>query len=844
MWLLETYPISEDGMKRSKPLLFILVALFLFLVLMVGCDENDKSYKNDPTQDDDDDDDAKDDDANDDDDSLDDDDYSPAPIELVDLFMGTGGVGYGAAQLHPGPQTPNGMVRPGPDTSKGPWFYMPEFQHYAGYWDRDTHIRGFSQNRMIGTGDSDYGNVRLMPLFGISNEAVKDVGYLAKIDKEMESAEVGLYKVGLADSGIFVEIAAADLSTMHRFTYPEKGGAPYLIIDVCASIRPGDVRGAEVEIDSVNNEISGGFLQQGEFSSDYGGIQIYFVLKSSLPFADFGTFDSDQISAQSLTASGDDIGAFVGFDPGFEQEVLITIALSFISVEQARANLEIEMEDLDFEGVVEKNRDMWRGKLGRVKIEGGTKKQQRLFYTALYRSYIMPTLFTEKGGWYMGFDGEIHKANGFTYYTDMSLWDTFRTLHPLITLIEPTLSRDFVISLLKMSKQGGYLPRWPQGNGYTSSMIGTHSDAVITEAYLKGITDFDVEAVYEKMYIHATEETPEAGRSGLEHYIDFGYCASDYTSGSVSKTLEYAFDDFCLSRLAEALGRQGEADMFANRAKNYTHLWDSVTQFMRGRDSAGAWAQPFLSWYPWANEYIQGNARHWSWFVPHDVPGLIALYENREDMVQNLDDFFEKSVTIEIDALPNLYYWHGNQHDLHAAFLFNEAGRPDLTQKWTRYILEKHYNITPEGLAGNEDGGTLMAWYVFSAMGLFPLNPCSTGYQLTSPLFDKVTLGLPGGDFIITTKNNSAENIYIQSAYLNGEPLLLPWLEHGDVASGGKLHFIMGPQPSSWGAIRGPGTHFGNGFINHNLLFSQKIFADHKLLYPMCPRKTATRRGS
>ena len=790
-----------DEIDAAKNLLIqIIVCLIVLCFFSISCDDGGENSG----EADDDDDVISDDDDDDDDDDDNSDDESLELIDMVDLFIGTGGVGYGAAQLHPGPQMPNGMVRPGPDTSNGAWFYIPEFQHYAGYWDRDTHVRGFSQNRMIGTGDSDYGNVRLMPVFGISDETVRDIGYLAKMDKDSESAEVGRYQVRLANSGIFIEIAAAKWSTLHRFTYPEKGEEPYLVIDVCGSIRPGDVSRAEARIDTTNDEISGSFLQQGEFSSDYGGIDVHFVLKYSEPLIDFGTFNSNGITPQGTTVLGNDIGVFVGFDTEFRREVMVKVGLSYINIEQARENLEAEMPDFDFERVVEENKNSWREKLGRIEIEGGTHKQRSIFYTALYRSYMMPTLFTEQGGYYIGFDDTNHKAEGFTYYTDMSLWDTFRTLHPLITLIDPVLSRDFMVSLIKMSEQGGVLPRWPQGNGYTGSMIGTHSDVVITEAYLKGITDFDVEAAYDGMYLHATQWVPEAGRSDLEHYIDFGYCNADNTDESVSRTLEYAFDDFCIARLAESLGYADDSVMFEDRAQNYIHLWDSATQFMRGRDTAGNWSQPFIPWYPWADEYTQGNARHWSWFVPHDVDGLIDLFESRTALVSKLEDFFINSANMTIDALPNLYYWHGNQHDLHAAYLFNEAGRPDLTQKWTRSILENHYDTSPEGLAGNEDGGTLMAWYVFSAIGLFPLNPCGTKYQLTSTPFDKVTLHLPEGDFVVTAENNSMENIYIQSAALNGEPLLTPWLDHADVASGGELHFVMGSKPSTWGMIQCP----------------------------------------
>ncbi len=787
-------------MKLSKCLV-IAFFLFLFTVsFLTSCGDDDDDSPGDDDDDNDNDNDNN--DNNDDDNNDDDDTQGPEPVDLVNMFMGTGGLGYGAAHLHPGPQMPNGMVRPGPDTSLGPFFYLPEFQHYSGYCARDTHIRGFSQNRMIGTGDSDLGNIRLMPILGISDDLVRDTGYLSPITPGSQFAQVGRYRVQLEKTDIIAEMTAARRATLYRFSYPVDAAAPYLVIDVCGSIRPGDATDAEVSLDLAAAEIVGSFWQQGEFSEDYGGMRIYFALRVSESFADYGTFDEDQISPQSLTAAGDDIGAYVGFDPAGRDSVLVKIGVSFLGIEEARGNLDAEIPDFDFADTLAQNRDAWRERLGQVEIAGGNETQRRLFYTSFYRSFIMPTLFTESGNQYLGFDDAAHIAEGFSYYTDMSLWDTFRTLHPLITLLDPALSRDFVISLVKMSQQGGYLPRWPMGKGYTNGMIATHADSVIAEAYGKGITDFDVQTAYEGMYLHATQDVPHAGRADLSNYLTLGYCTTDNTGGAASRTLEYAYDDFCISQLATALGHEENAAIFAERSRNFENIWDNQTQFMRGRDSAGNWYVPFWPLYPWVDEYVQGNAWHWLWFVPHDVPGLIDLFGSPQAMVDKLETLFENSANFSNDALPNLYYWHGNQPDLHAVYMFNEAGRPDLTQKWVRHILEKDYADAPNGLAGNEDGGTLVAWYVFSAIGLFPLNPCIPRYQIGSPLFDQTTLHLPGGDFVIIAENNSAQNVYIQSAFLNGQPLSTPWLEHTDLAAGGTLHLIMGPAPSAWGIVQ------------------------------------------
>ncbi|MDP8223892.1 MAG: GH92 family glycosyl hydrolase [Candidatus Lernaella stagnicola] len=791
-------------MSKTKFYWSIFVGLALLLALGCGVSDDDDDASASPIDDDET---ATDDDDNDtaldDDDDDDDDDTAPPPlpepIDLVDMFTGTGGVGYGAAQLHPGPQMPNGMVRPGPDTSIGTAYYLPAFHHYAGYWFEDSHIRGFSQNRMIGTGDSDYGNVRLMPVLGMDNDLVRDNGYLGLKIPGSETAGVGYYAVKVGPTNTSVELTSGRWSTLYRFTYDAGAETPYLVLDLGGSIRPHDVSDAALSIDVDEQEISGSFWQAGEFSDDYDGLGVFFVARFSEPFADYGAFDPAGRTPQSESAAGDDIGAYFGFALTGDEPLLVKIGLSYISVDQARANLEDEIPAFDFPALVANNRDAWRDLFGVVEVTGGTIKQQRLFHTFLYRSFIMPTLFTEQGGAYIGFDDGIHQAEGFTYYTDMSLWDTFRTLHPLITLLDPGLSRDFVVSLLKMAEQGGYLPRWPQGKGYTGSMIGTHSDSVIGEAYLKGITDFDVDFAYDAMVLHATEPTPHAGRSDLEHYLTIGYCTTDNTGHSVSRTLEYAYDDHCIAGLAAALGHEEDAETFAQRATNYETLWHAPSGYFRGRDSEGNWRRVLLAWYPWGEDYTQGSARHWRWFVPHDVPGLVALFGDAAVMVATLDEFFAESVRDPVDALPNPYYWHGNQHDLQAAFMFNDAGRPDLTQKWSRHVLEHEYFVGPDGIAGNEDGGTLAAWYVWAAIGLFPLSPCTPEYQIGSPVFDEIRLHLPGGEFIITAENNSPENIYIQSARLNGEPLNEPRLAHETIAGGGTLELVMGPEPSAWG---------------------------------------------
>lgn len=777
------------------------VILLPICLLMISCNGgNDGNSNEDGTTEksDDDNNTADDDDNNDNNDNDDNDSDTEDSIDLVNLFVGSGGVGYGAAHLHPGPQMPNGMTRPGPDTSNGPWFYLPEFHHYSGYWFGDSHIRGFSQNRMIGTGDSDYGNVRIMPVYDISNADINGDRYFIEKQAESEIAEVGRYEVTLANQ-IRIETTAGKWSTLYRIHYMNGKTIPHLLVDIGGSIRPGDVWDSEIEIDPAQNGLSGRLWQAGEFSDDYGGLAIYFVLSVSENFTDFGTFDENGLATQNTESSGPEAGAYFVFEGSTKSEIVVKIGLSHISIDQARQNLAAEIPQFDFDGMVQGNRQAWRERLSIVQVEGGTATQRSLFYTMLYRSFIMPTLFTEANGKYMGFDAQTHSAQGFEYYTDMSLWDTFRTLHPLVTLLDPALSRDFVVSLLKMAQQGGCLPRWPQGIGYTESMIGTHADSVISEAYIKGITDFDTGFALDQMELHANEWVPYANRDDLENYLDLGYCAADSAGESVSMTLEYAYDDFCIAKFAESLGMFDKADKYYERSGNYANLWHPQLQFFCGKKTTGQWAGLFAPRFPWLDTYTQGNAWHWLWFVPHDPEGLINLFGSADSMAEKLELFFELSSPFELDALPNPYYWHGNQHDLHSVFMFNSARRPDLTQYWSRHILETDYQNNPHGLSGNEDGGTLAAWYVFAALGIFPMNPCGGVYEIGSPIFDRATLQLPGGNVVITALNNGPENPYIQSATIDGQPLERTYLTHQELADGANIEFVLGATPSDWG---------------------------------------------
>lgn len=774
-----------------------LAFLLLFAVLLVGC-VFDEEGDDEPKQAADD----GDDDVETDDDLADDDDFEDADIlDEVNPFIGTAGMPiWGFGFMQPGPMRPNGLVKLGPDTGMG-WIYVFLF-HAGGYWYGDNTIRGFSHTHLPGTGIVDLGNILVMPVLGMSDERALQTGYRSRFSHGNEEASPGYYRVFLDRYGIDAQLTATMNAGYHRYTYPADGPSPYVVIDSSHSVAVEASWGGEIHVDAVDGEVYGYTDQHGGFSYSYGGMPIYFAARFSEPVTDFGTVKSGKRFAGVADQSGKDIAAYVGFAQG-TRVVDVTVGISLIGVDQARANLDAEIGDRDFFEVLAESRDIWRERLGAIEIEGGTAAQRRIFRTAMMHLDVLPTNLVETGGQYMGFDRSVHAADGFTYYSDLSLWDTFRTYHPLMQLIRPEINRDVALSAQAMYEQGGAYPMWAQGIGETEVMIGTHSDTVIADAYLKGNTDFDIETIYEGLREHATQPMPLAGRVGIEDWIDLGYIAADHQSQSVSRTQEYALNDYCLGRLADALGYAADRDLFLARSRNYRNLWDDETEYFRPRNSDGSFASPFKSGSALfnVNGYTEGNARHWLWFVLHDVPDLVALFGGPDAFVSRLEEFFVNGMRERTQLSVQPWYWHGNEPDMHAAYLFNFAGRPDLTQYWVRWIAENRYSTKPDGLDGNDDGGSLSAWYVFTALGFYPL-PCTDQYAIGSPLFPRAVVHTPDGDLEITAENASEENIYIQSVTLNGEPLDEPWFTHDRIANGGTLEFVMGDTSSFWGSER------------------------------------------
>jgi predicted alpha-1,2-mannosidase len=719
----------------------------------------------------------------------------------VNPFIGTGGISYLCGNNFPGAAVPFGMVRLSPDTVS--WLGNLA-SNSSGYYYSDPRILGFSHTRLVGTGATDGGNFLVIPCTA-KTAKTHFRGMNAEYSHKSERAFPGYYGVALPSQGITAELTATNRVGLHRYSFPENQ-APHIWMNVTSVLGKGTSKSAEVRILPGMREVEGTVRTFGTFSKRYGGLQTYFVARFNRPFQEFATRSGETETPGQAVAAGDDLGAHLVFDADTSSRVLeLRVAISYVSIANARENLELEAGNVTFDQILADAVAKWEEKLGRVQIQGGTDGQRTIFRTALYRAFQMPTNFQDVNAEYLGFDRQIHRAAGFNYYTDMSLWDTFRTVHPLYNLVARREQKDMIVSLVKMAEQGGYLPRWPSGGGYTGSMFGSPADMVITESYLKGIRDFDVESAYQFMRKTALAPVPAnspfSGRVGVEHYLKHEYCPTDLMKKSVASTIEYCYADQSIARLAEALGYQDDSILFQQHAQFYRNLWNPETQFFQGRDSKQKFQTDFnpnLLTYldiggKYTHAYVEGSARQWRWGLPSDGATLVSLFKSRDFFVQELEDFFTRSPT-GVGLPPNAFYWHGNQPDLHAAYLFNYAERPDLTQKWVRWILNTKYGDRENGLDGNDDGGTLSAWYVLSSLGLFPVAGTDR-YEISGPLWTRAEIQMQSGKLILLAENAAPDHPYIQRMWLNNRLLDRHWIQHAEIAQGGTLRFEMGPNP-------------------------------------------------
>ena len=709
--------------------------------------------------------------------------------QYVDPFIGTGGTPWTCGMLSPAATVPFGSVRLGPDTCFVGGAYIVK-TNTSGYYYEHGHIKGFSHSRLSGTGSEDYSNFRITPSVG--NNGAKIMPY----SHSMEEASAGYYAVYLPSVGCLAEMTAAVHTGVHRYSFFNSQDA-HLYIDASSAAGNRTSQNAYAKYDEESGVISGGCLLMGNFAGRFQGLPAYFAAVASKP-----------VISHEITDGGIDLN----FGPLNNGCVEIAVGISYVSEENALLNLKAETENLtlDFDGIRESAAAEWEDALSVIKIDSDDKEIKTNFYTALYHSMIMPTDFTDVNGEYLGFDKQVHVAEGYTYRTDMSLWDTCRTTHPLYTLIAQDIQIDCLKSLVEMSKAGtGVLPRWPMGAGYTGSMIGDTASIVIAESYLKGITDFDVEAAYTAMKYTSETDTEKDGRDWVDLYNEYGYIPDDAdgVNKSVARTVEYSWEDGAIASLAAALGKTEDAEYYGKKAMYYKNVFNPETKYFQARNADGSFVwnfSPYItSFYDavmikkFADCYCEGSARQWRWNALQDIDGMIGLFGSDEYFVKELDGFMKDASLTRAALDPGHGFWVGNQHDIHTPYLFANAGRADLTQKWVRWTLANRFSNDINGLDGNDDGGTLSAWYVFSAMGFYPLAGTDK-YWLGSPNLNSAEITLSNGNTLkMTALIQSEKNVYVSGVTLNGQPLDGCYVTHSQLMEGGELTFTMTDNPNN-----------------------------------------------
>ena len=718
---------------------------------------------------------------------------SPSFVEHVRLSIGTGGEGFGVGGLMPGVQLPFGQIRASPDT-KGD--INLAWNHYGGYYYNDHLIKCFSHTHMVGSGATDYGNVCLMPLSKIDS---KRVDVQSKFHHDNETMEPGFYSVYLDDSRANVEVTAAgEHVVVYRFTF---GEGRSLSIDPTSSLVSDACVGAQIEIVPDKRTLVGWGRTKGSLTGRNGkGVAVYFALRAKADFSAWGVWVNETPLLNETRATGNDIRAFVSVS---ERQVEVAFGISFVSVEQALINVQSEWNSqTSFDEYKDYAQNTWERHLSLIDIQTDDDDDTLVkFYTALYHAFMAPTLFSDANGKYLDMTGNVQTLpNGTKHYTDMSIWDIHRTQVPLLSLVRPQTATEIAQSLVRMYKDGGDLPRWPIANVYSGCMIGNHANVILLDVLRKiGGSAFDVQAAYDAMKVQAEDpRRPHIGRAGLDDYLRYGYVGRETSSESVSLTLAYAFDDWAIGQVAVYLGLSADAARYANRSKSYKNVWDSKRKLMCPRDVNGTFHCPLdpnlNDWIVKNSGYTEGNAAQWTWFVPHDVPGLIDLF-GENDFVSRLDQFMERSERQKSNLLPNSYYWAGNEPDLLSPYLFNFAKRANLTQRYVRWLADNRYTTEPRGVPGNDDYGTLSSWYVWSVIGLYPLAG-TTLYFVGAPRARDITISLTNGARlkIFVNASSIAGDSYVTSAWVNGKPVDMidhPFVDHAEISKGGNITFWM-----------------------------------------------------
>ena len=708
-------------------------------------------------------------------------------IEYVDPFIGSGGHGH----VFVGATVPFGGVQVGPTNFNKGWDWSSSYHH------TDSIVKGFCHLNVSGTGMSDLGELTIMPATGelkynAGNQDNHMSGYSSLYRKNTEINTVGYYKVDLERYNINVELTASERVGFHRYTYPNSDNSRVIIdLGEGSADRP-----TETYLKKIDDTTFEGY----RFSSGWARDQReYFTLVISKPVKDFILYDGGN-KHDSDELKGEFVKGFLEFETKKNEEIYVKMGVSTVSSKNALENLNAEIPHWDFDKVKLEAENKWNQELSKINIKTEDLKRKRVFYTAMYHTMIAPNLYQDVNGEYRGTDKVVYKDTTFTNYTLFSLWDTYRAAHPLYTITHPERVSDMVNSMLKIFDHQGKLPIWHLRGNETNTMPGYSGIPVVIDASMKGFEGIDLEEVFEAVKESATGDH----EPGVKKLMELGYIPGDYMVESVASSMEYAIGDWAIAQLAKKLNKDEDYNYFMKRSKAYKEYFDNETRFMRGKLTDGSWRNPFdpVRAEHRVNDYCEGNAWQYLWLVPQDPEGLIELLGGDEKYTEKLDELFSMSSELGEEASMDItgmigQYAHGNEPSHHTTYMYAYSGQPYKIADKVRYINNELYTDKPDGLSGNEDCGQMSAWHIFSSLGFYPVNPSNGAYVFGSPLFDKASIALPENKkFTIIAKENSDQNIYIQSVELNGKDYKYSYITHKDIVQGGELIFNMGPKPN------------------------------------------------
>ena len=714
-------------------------------------------------------------------------------LQYVDPFIGSGFHGH----VFVGASVPFGMVQLGPNNIDKGWDWC------SGYHYSDSICIGFSHTHLNGTGCGDMGDVMVMPMTEVNvkrgNQDDISSGYASYYRHETEEAHPDYYSVMLDRYDIKAELTATARVGLHRYTFPQ-GKQAHILVNLKDGV-------GSIVTNSYIRQIDQYTIEGYRYTRGWSPMRkVYFVLQADKPIADLSLYDDTvQVAAKSqLKARA--VKGVLSF--GEQQQVMVKVALSPVSCENAMANLKAEMSGFDFEHVRKACAAQWNERLNRITIETDDEAAKRVFYTSNYHTMVAPTLFCDVNGQYRGINDMIYTApEGFTNYTTLSLWDTYRTLNPLFTLVNDEMVPDIVNTMISIYHQNDKLPVWALQSGETNCMPGYSAVPIIADAYLKGFEGFDAEEAFAAM--KATTVYPQ--QNAVPYVVERGYIPCDKVHEATSIAMEYAVDDWGVAAMAKKMGKQEDADLYARRAMYYKQYFDSEIKFIRPKMDDGTWRTPYdpANRIHMVGDFTEGNGWQYTFFAPHDVYGLIELFGGDEEFITKLDAFFVNNDSMGETASADItgligQYAHGNEPSHHIAYMYAYAGQQWKVAEKVRFIMDEFYTDKPDGVIGNEDCGQMSAWYVMSSMGFYQENPSDGVFVFGSPRFDKMTVKVRGNNtLIIEAENNSKENIYIQEVYFNGKPYEKSYITYDELIAGGTLKFVMGPKPNkNFGAAK------------------------------------------